>query len=122
MFSFYKHRRVPFIKMDNSAERVCLDNLYSCENTKQMIRDILSEEFESTFDRLMRDAKFVKSLLAIPAKKHFEQIKTQYIEYGMKMKTLEDLKNILDFLRIWDEVDSSLNIRLTPEKSHICTE
>ena len=110
--------------MDKSIERICLNDLYSCEETREMIRDLLSEEFDSSFIRLMKDAKHVKSLLAIPAKKHFEKIKTQFIEYGMRLNTLEDLKNILDYLKVWDEVDSSPQVRqsTTSDTSHICSE
>ena len=125
MPSLSKHSIIRLRKMDKSNERMSLDDLYSCDDTKEMIQDLLSEEFDSTFDRLMKDAKYVKSLLATPAKKNFDKIKTQFIEYGMSMKTLEDLKNILDFLKVWDEVDSTLKSTrqsTVSDSSHLCTE
>ena len=123
MFSYSRVIKVKLYKMEKSNERICLDDLYTSDEIKNLVRDILSEEFDASFERLMKDAKNVKSLLAIPAKKHFDKIRTQFIEYGMKMETLDDLKNILDYLKVWDEVDASQEFVLkSPEKSHICNE
>jgi len=91
--------------MEKSGTKPCLDQLYKSDSTKNTIRDVLGEDFEESFESLMRQAHLVKSLLMKNAKKYKNEIKILFIEYGYELETLEHLKVILDALKIWDELD-----------------
>ena len=72
--------------------------LYPDEDVRNTVWSILSEDFEDSFERLLKELKALRSLLVNPAKANKEKIKEQFIEYGHKMVTVMDLKDILDIV------------------------
>ena len=92
---------------DKKVERISLTELYKTPSIRNYVYDVLSEEFDAVFERLMKEAKNVRSLLVKQAKLNRENIKEMFIEYGHELETLEHLKKILDALRVCDEVDES---------------
>jgi hypothetical protein len=91
--------------MSKNVENLTLNDLYKSESTRNIVYNVLSEEFEYIFEKLMREAKNVKSLLINPALKNKEIIKEKYIVYGQKLEKLEDIKYILDDNKVFDDVD-----------------
>ena len=128
MFKLYRLRRDQLKKMDKKNDRICLSDLYKNEDVRNLIRDILGEEFDDSFERLMREGKKVKSLLINKAMKYKDDIKEQYIEFGMELTTLENLRNILEFLKLLDDNDcQSLNFKYSstdsvPNVLHNCND
>jgi len=116
MFNVFRCRRHELnLLMEKSGTKPCLDQLYKSESTKNTIRDVLGEDFEESFESLMRQAHLVKSLLMKNAKKYKNEIKVLFIEYGYELETLENLKVMLDALKIWDEMDECNGEKESPQ-------
>ena len=90
-----------------SKKCVSLTELYKSEHTRNTVWDVISEDFDDAFERLMKEAKTVRSLIAKPAKLNKEKLRELYIEYGFEMETLEHLKKMLDEIKVLDQVDES---------------
>lgn len=88
-------------------EKPSLSRLYKNESIRQLIWDVLKEDFENSFESLLKDAKNVRSLLVKPAEENKSFIRELVIEYGFDFQTLNDLKECLDALKVWakDECD-----------------
>lgn len=84
---------------------VSLTELYKCEHTRDSVRDVLSDDFNDSFERLMKEAKTLRSQLVKPARNYKENLKELYIEYGFEMETLEHLKKMLDEIKALDQFD-----------------
>ncbi len=91
--------------MDWKKDKISLTKLYKSESIRNTIWDILSEDFDNSFDRLIKEAQNVRSLLVNSAKTKKCLLKELVIEYGYEFETLEHLKNCLDTLKIMDGVD-----------------
>ena len=100
--SYYKQKRY---NMDKKNSQQSLTNLYKNEVIRDIIRDVLCEEFNESFEKLLKEGRDIKSLLVIPAKKHRDEIKELYIEYGYPLETLEHMKKMLDTLKLWNDID-----------------
>ena len=83
-------------KFDN---RFTLTKLYKSDITRKLVWDTLTNEFDDNFERLMREARNVKSLLYNSAKSNRENIKYHFIEYGSDLQSLEDLRRVLDEIK-----------------------
>ena len=79
-------------------QMITLSNLYKNEQTRYLVWDVLSENFNAIFEKLLNNAKNIKSLLYLSAKRYRESIKFRYIEHGAQLQSLEDIKIILDEL------------------------
>ena len=88
-----------------SKKCVSLTELYKSEHTRNTVWDVLSEDFDDGFERLMKEAKTVRSLIAKPAKLYKEKLRELYIEHGFEMESLEHLKKMLDEIKALDQVD-----------------
>ena len=91
--------------MDPKNNKISLSKLYKSESIRNTVWDILSEDFDNAFDRLIKEAQNVRSLLVNQAKAKKCLLKELVIEYGYEFETLEHLKNCLDALKIMDGVD-----------------
>ena len=92
--------------MDNiTGIRICLTNLYKSILVRKLIYDVLSDDFEDNFDRIIKQAREMRSLLVKPAKLNKEAIKERAIEFGDEFETLEHLKKILDTIKVSDATD-----------------
>lgn len=100
--SFYKQKK---LIMDKKNLQPSLNGLYKNEFIRDLIRDVLTEEFNEAFERLLKEAREIKSLLIKPAKLHRNEIKELFIEFGYPMETLEHLKKMLDTLKLWNDID-----------------
>jgi len=93
--------------MDKKSERVSLSKLYKSESIRNTVWDVLSEDFDDSFNRIMDDGKNLQSLLVKKAKARKILIKELVIEYGYQLETLDDLKSCLDALKTCDTVDEA---------------
>ena len=91
--------------MDSKKDKISLSKLYKSESIRNTVWDILSEDFDNSFDRLIKEAQNIRSLLVNSAKAKKCLLKELVIEYGYEFETLEHLKNCLDALKIMDGVD-----------------
>ena len=74
--------------MDKKELKPCLSDLYKNEHIRNIIWDILGEDFEESFGKLMKEGKSIKSLLVKTAKLHKIEIKKIFIEFGFELETL----------------------------------
>ncbi len=103
MFTVFRCREHNLnLLMDKSGSKLCLDKLYKSESVKNTVRDVLGEDFEASFESLMRQAHLVKSLLMKTAKKYKNSLRLLFIEFGYELETLEHLKIMLDALKLYD--------------------
>ena len=82
--------------MGSKKEKICLSNLYKDEDVRNMVWTVLAEDFEMAFERLVKEAKSLRSSIGKIAINNKFKVKDMFIEYGYKMTTLNDLKVILD--------------------------
>jgi len=73
-----------------------LNNLYKSESTKQVIINVLTDEFDFAFKNLLIEAKSLKSFLHKEAIKYKSDIKLMFIQYGYPLETLLQLKDVID--------------------------
>ena len=92
--------------MEIKLERISLSNLYESESVRNTVWDVLTEDFEDTFNRLLKEGVNFHSKLIKKALPRKSMIQELVIEYGYKFETLDDLKKCLDTLKM---VDKSLN-------------
>ncbi len=91
--------------MDSKNHKISLSKLYKSESIRNTVWDILSEDFDNAFDRLIKEAYNVRSLMVNSAKANKILLKELVIEYGYEFETLEHLKKCLDALKIIDICD-----------------
>jgi phage-related tail protein len=91
--------------MSSKSNKLCLTKLYKNEHIRNLIWDILTEDFDDTFERIIKELKELQSSLVETAKSNREAIKEKFIEFGSKLETPSDLKKILDDLSVWEEND-----------------
>ena len=92
--------------MDSKSNKPSLKKLYKNEQTRNLIWDLLSEDFDDAYERLYKELKELRSPLVVQVKSNREFIKEMFIEYGYKLENLSDLKKIIDEIPIsWDETD-----------------
>ena len=82
--------------MDSKCIRPSLSKLYKNEQVRNLVWDTLTEDFDDSFGRLVKDLKELRSPLVAKAKANREYLKEMVIEYGQKMETVTDLKRLLD--------------------------
>ena len=78
--------------MDPKTNKPSLKKLYKNEHIRNLIWDILTEDFDDAFERIIKDLKELRSPLVANAKTHRDFIKEMFIEYGYKMETANDMK------------------------------
>ena len=93
--------------MPSKKEQVCLSNLYEDPDVRNTVWTILSEDFDASFQRLVKEGQSLRSRIIPIFEENREKIKEMFIEYGYKMVTLMDLKKILDSLPRYCEIDNS---------------
>ena len=103
--------------MDWKKDKISLSKLYKSESIRNTVWDILSEDFDNSFDRLIKEAYNVRSLLVNSAKANKYLLKQLVIEYGYEFETLEHLKNCLDALKIMYTVDECDSTDKSSEKT-----
>ena len=91
--------------MSKKSDKPSLTELYKTEHTRDSVWEVLSEDFDYSFERLMKEARSVKALIAKPARLHKEKLRELYIEYGFELETLEHLKKMLDEIKVLDNID-----------------
>ncbi len=77
-------------------DKPSLTKLFKNNHLRNLIWDIVSEDFDSAFERITRELKELQSPLLVKAKSNREYVKEMFIEYGQTMETCSDLKKILD--------------------------
>ena len=82
----------------SSKKRFSLKNLYEDESVRNTVETVLGEDFDDSFERLIKESKELQSGLTNEFQLKKAEIKEMFIEYGHKMVTLMDLKNIYDLL------------------------
>ena len=75
---------IKLFKMDSKNNEISLSKLYKSESIRNTVRDVLSEDFDNAFDRLIKEAYNVRSLLVNAAKVNKFLLKEFVIEYGYK--------------------------------------
>ena len=88
-----------------SKKRYSLRNLYEDVDVRHTVWTVLTEDFDDSFERLIKEAKELESNLVKNFEDNRVKIKEMFIEYGYKMVTLLDLKKILDQLPRYYELD-----------------
>lgn len=89
--------------MDSKCLKISLTKLYKNQHIRNLIWDVLKEDFEDAFERLIKELRLLESPLIDNAKKYKDFIKDMYIEYGHPMETTMDLKKIMDQVPIsWE--------------------
>lgn len=91
--------------MDKKCDRISLSKLYKTEHIRGLVWEILSEDFDNTFNRLMKEGINIRSLLINSAKLNKCLIRELVIEFGYEFENLEHLKICLDALKQCDKVD-----------------
>jgi hypothetical protein len=91
--------------MSSKSKKFCLTKLYKNEHIRNLIWDVLTEDFDDTFERIVKELEELKSPLVDTAELNREAIKEKFIEFGSKLETPSDLKKILDELPVWKEND-----------------
>ena len=86
-------------------KRFCLTSLYEDDEVRNTVWTVLAEDFDDSFERLIKEAKELQSSLVKEFEENRSKIKVMFIEYGFKMVTLLDLKKILDQLPRYHELD-----------------
>jgi hypothetical protein len=96
--------------MEEKSNKFSLTKLYKNEHIRNLIWDILTEDFDAAFERIIRDLKDLNSGLVVQANKNREFIKEMVIEYGHKMETVFDMKKIIDKISYshWPESECSI--------------
>ncbi len=95
--------------MSAKGNKPTLTKLYKSEYVRDLVRDTLTEDFNATFERLIKELRGLRSPLDVTAKANREAIKDMFIENGEKFETINDLKKILDKLPTWEENDCENN-------------
>ena len=95
------------LNMPSKKDQVCLSNLYEDQDVRNTVWTILSEDFEASFERLIKEGQVLRSRMVPIFEENRERIKEMFIEYGYKMVTLMDLKKILDNLPRYCESENS---------------
>ena len=93
-----------------------LSKLYKSEYVRKTVWTILTEDFEDSFERLMKECKQTGSHLEELAKINKCHLQQLVIEYGYEFETLENLKLCLDTLKEWNKmfaIDSEIKRLLT---------
>src|SRR5260370_42031300 len=89
--------------MDKTDNR--LSNLYKSKQVRKLVYDVLSDDFEDSFDKIIKQAREIRSLLVKPAKLNKDAIKEMVIEFGREFECIEHLKKILDSIKDCDGTD-----------------
>jgi len=84
-----------------------LDKLYKSQAIRDTIYTVLGEDYENSFDRIIKEGNLLRSLLIKEAICRKYEIKELVIQYGFEFETLNDLKEILDVLKIWSPLDET---------------
>jgi len=84
-----------------------LDKLYKSQAIRDTIYTVLGEDYENSFDRIIKEGNLLRSLLIKEAICRKYEIKELVIQYGFEFETLNDLKDILDVLKIWSPLDET---------------
>jgi hypothetical protein len=79
-----------------------LKSLYKSNKIRQIIIKELNMKFDSIFNVLLRNVTINKPYLCVPARYLKEEIRDLFINEGYKLDCVEDLENILDFLKVWN--------------------
>ena len=96
--------------MGSNSEKPSLKKLYKSDHLRNLIWDILSEDFDYAFERILKELKELRSPLMSNAKIHRQFVKEMFIEYGHALDTALDLKRILDEVpQNWDEPDCEIS-------------
>jgi hypothetical protein len=95
--------------MSAKSNKLTLTNLYKSEYVRDLIRVFLTEDFNITFERLIKELTELQSSLVIKAKANKEAIKEMFIENGERFETTKDLKKLLDELPSGEETDCDSN-------------
>jgi hypothetical protein len=97
--------------MEEKSNKLSLTKLYKNEYIRNLIWDILTEEFDDAFEKILRDLKDLSSGLVVKANNNRESIKEMVIEYGHKMETVFDMKKIIDKISYsnWPEQACSID-------------
>ena len=85
---------IKFSKWIGKKDKISLSKLYKSDSIRNTVWDILSEDFDNSFDRLIKEAQNVRSLLVNLAKAKKCLLKELVIEYGYEFETLEHLKTV----------------------------
>ena len=93
--------------MESKSNKPSLKKLYKSEHIRNLIWDILTEDFDDAFERILKELKELRSPLVANAKTNREFIKEMFIEYGHRMESASDLKKILDEapVALWDDIN-----------------
>ena len=83
--------------MAEKVEKQSLSKLYKSSHVRNTVWDILSEDFEETFGRLMKEAR--NSILIATSKVNKEHLKEMVIEYGYEFENLEHLVKCLNAIK-----------------------
>jgi hypothetical protein len=95
--------------MEIKSENITLNDLYKSESVRDLVHQLLSEEFEYRFDKLLKEAKKIKSLLLKPAMENKSLIREKFIIFGHPLRTLVDIKNIMDNNKTCNIIDDDDN-------------
>ena len=82
----------------------CLSKVYENSEIRDAIWNLLSEDFDYIFNRLVKELAYLKSTLVDVANAKRDEIEKMFIEYGYKLVTTRDLKRIIDILSKDDEL------------------
>ena len=97
--------------MSSKSSRPSLSKLYKNEQIRHLIWDILTEDFDASFERICKELKELQSPLFRRAITHKAFVKEMFIEYGQKLETTFDMKIILDQANLdFDEMDGPTEV------------
>ena len=101
---------IPFPKMAFSPCDISLSNLYQTPSTRSQVRGYVSGIFLTKFEIVIQEAKRRSFRFVRDALDHKQQIQTIFVEYGMPLESLEDLKLILATLPEFSELRKQFNM------------
>ena len=84
--------------MNKKSDKKTLSDLYKTSSTRDLVWRVLAPEFEQKFAKLIERGELLESSLVGKANSKKFWIKELFIEYGLPLESLEDLKSALVFL------------------------
>ena len=84
--------------MNKKSDKITLSDLYKTSTTRDLVWRVLASEFEQKFTKLIERGELLESSLVGKAISKKFWIKELFIEYGLPLESLEDLKSALVFL------------------------
>ena len=84
--------------MNKKCDKITLSDLYKTSSTRDLVWRVLTQEFEQKFTKLIERGELLESSLVGRAISKKFWLKELFVEYGLPLETLEDLKSALLFL------------------------